>query len=265
MRPGGRSRPAGRSPARAYRLLLPAAIRPLAAALFAACVVVMVILGALVTHQTRAGWLDTAVEARVRASLGGEPGILNLLVRLGDPIPVTVMTTALVLACLATRRWRGAVLVAVAVPAAGAIAQFVLKPLIDRTSFGYLSFPSGRATSVFALAAAIAVLLADPPRRRMTPVLRLLLALTALLAAAAVAVAVVDEGIHYFTDAVGGAAVGIGVVLLTAFILDLLAAVRSAFWPASRPRALIAARPPARERAPHGWRRGRQTLRITSR
>ena len=33
----------------------------------------------------------------------------------------------------------------------------------------------------------------------------------------------VDKGIHYFTDVVGGAAVGTGVVLLIALILDLLA------------------------------------------
>ncbi len=181
------------------------------------------ILGALVTHKTRAGWLDTAVEARVRSSLGGEPAILNLLVQLGDPMPVTVMTAALVLACLATRRWRGAVLVAVAIPAAGAIEQLLLKPLIDRTLLGYLSFPSGRATSVFALAVAIAVLLVDPPHSRMPPTLRLLLAFIASLVAGGVAVAVVDEGIHYFTDVVGGAAVGTGVVLLIALILDLLA------------------------------------------
>ena len=57
-----------------WAALLPATIRPLAAALFAVCVAMTVILGALVTHKTRAGWLDTAVEARVRSSLGSEPG-----------------------------------------------------------------------------------------------------------------------------------------------------------------------------------------------
>ena len=213
LRPGSWSRPTVRSPGRAYRPLLPATIRLLAAALFAVCVAVTVILGTLVTHQTRAGWLDTSVEAWVRASLGGESAILNLLVRLGDPIPVTVMTAALVLACLATRRWLGAMLVAAAIPAAGAAAQLLLKPLVDRTLVGYLSFPSGRATSVFALATATAVLLVNPRRPRMRPALRLLLAAIAFLAAGAVAVAVVDEGIHYFTDVVGGAAVGTGVVL----------------------------------------------------
>ncbi len=40
--------------------------------------------------------------------------------------------------------------------------------------------------------------------------------------AAAVAVAVIGLEFHYFTDTVGGAAVGIGTVLLTAIILDFL-------------------------------------------
>lgn len=204
------------------RPLLPAAVRPLAAALLAVCVAVTVFLGAWFRHHTRAGWLDTAVDVRVRAGLGGHLVILNLLAGVGDPVPVTVMTAALLLACLATRRWRGAVLaaVAVAVPAAAALTQLLLKPLIGRTLQGDLSFPSGTATGVFALAAAFAVLLAGPLRPRMPAALRLLLALAAFLAAGAVAVALVGLGVHYFTDTVGGAAVGTAVVLVTALILD---------------------------------------------
>jgi membrane-associated phospholipid phosphatase len=204
------------------RPLLPAAVRPLAAGLLAVCVAVTVLLGAWFRHHTRAGWLDTAVDVRVRAGLGGHLATLNLLAGLGDPVPVTVMTAALLLACLATRRWRGAVLVAVAVPAAAALTQLLLKPLIGRTLQGDLSFPSGTATGVFALAAAFAVLLAGPVRPRMPAALRLLLALAAVLAAGAVAVALVGLGVHYFTDTVGGAAVGTAVVLATALILDRL-------------------------------------------
>jgi membrane-associated phospholipid phosphatase len=204
------------------RPLLPAAVRPLTAALLAACVAVTVLLGAWFRHHTRAGWLDTAVDVRVQASLGGHLATLNLLAGFGDPVPVTAMTAALLLVCLATRRWRGAVLVTVAVPAAAALTQLLLKPLIGRTLQGDLSFPSGTATGVFALAAAFAVLLAGPVRPRMPAALRLLLALAAFLAAGAVAVALVGLGIHYFTDTVGGAAVGTAVVLATALILDRL-------------------------------------------
>ena len=50
-----------------------------------------------------------------------------------------------------------------------------------------------------------------------------MLALMAVLLAAAVASAMVANGYHSFTDAVGGAAVGTGVVLACALTLDALA------------------------------------------
>jgi undecaprenyl-diphosphatase len=188
-------------------------------ALFA-CVAVTAVLGTLFIHGSRPGWLDAAVDTRVRAGLGGHSRLLNDLVFLGQPIPVIVMTVALVVACLATRRWRGAALVAVAVPAAEAVTELLLKPLIGRTLYGGLSYPSGHATGVFVLAAAVTVLLAGPLRPRLAGPLRLLLALAALLAAAAVAVALIGLGYHYFTDTVGGAAVAIGTVLGTALLVD---------------------------------------------
>jgi undecaprenyl-diphosphatase len=208
------------------RPLLPAAIRPLAAALLAACVAVTVFLGARFSQYTRAGRLDTAVDARVQAVLGGHLVLLNRLAAAGDPIPVTAMTAALLLACLATRRRRGAVLVAVAVPVAAVLTELVLKPVIGRTLAGELSFPSGHATGVFAVAAAFAVLLVDPLQPRMPAPLRLLLVLAVLLAACAVAAALVGMRAHYFTDTVGGAGVGTAVVLATALILDWLAPSR---------------------------------------
>jgi membrane-associated phospholipid phosphatase len=50
---------------------------------------------------------------------------------------------------------------------------------------------------------------------------RLLLAAGAALIAAAVPLAMVALGFHYFTDIVAGTAVGIGTVLLTALLIDL--------------------------------------------
>jgi len=209
------------------RPLVPAAVRPLAATLLAACVAITVFLGVRFSQHTRAGWLDTSVDARVQAALGGHSVLLNRVAALGDPIPVTAMTAALLLACLATRRWRGAVLVAVSLPSAAAVAQLLLKPVVGRTLAGALSFPSGHATGVFALAAAFAVLLVDPLRPRMPVALRLSLVLAVLVAACAVAAALVGLRAHYFTDTVGGAAVGVAVVLATALILDRLVRSRS--------------------------------------
>ena len=65
---------------------------------------------------------------------------------------MAVLTVILVLACLATRNWSGAVLATVAEPAAGALTESVLKPYVGRIDQAR-SFPSGHATSLFALAA----------------------------------------------------------------------------------------------------------------
>jgi membrane-associated phospholipid phosphatase len=145
---------------------------------------------------------------------------------LGTLGPVTLMTLALVVACVATRRWSGAVLAAVAAPGATALTEYVLKPYIG----GPLDagFPSGHATSMFALAAVCAVLLAKPPRRRVPAAVRLLLAFMALALATTVTVTMIAWGAHTFTEALAGAAVGIGVALACALTLDLALSSRSA-------------------------------------
>lgn len=202
------------------RPLLTAAARPLAATVVVACLAVTALLGALVWHQTQAGWLDGSVDLRVRAAAGGHWRLLDFVVLFGRSAQVTVMAAVLTLACVAARRWRGAVLVAIAVPAAGALTEFLLKPLFGRLLSGQLSYPSGHTTGVIALAVTFAVLLADPSRPRLPAAVRLLLAALAFLAAGAVAVAVVALGLHYFTDTIGGAATGTAVVLLTALSID---------------------------------------------
>ena len=161
------------------------------------------------------------MDARIQGLLDSYQGPLHLLSRLGGLLSVAELTAALVLACLVTRRWRGAVLAALAVPAATTLTEFVLKPLIGRSIRGYASFPSGHATAMFALAAICAVLLANPPRPRLPRAVRLLLAAGAVLVAVAVPVAMVAQGFHYFTDIVAGAAVGVGTVLLITLLIDL--------------------------------------------
>jgi undecaprenyl-diphosphatase len=201
-------------------------MRPLAAALLAACVAITVILGALLAHHTREDTLDAVVDARVQAGIGGHLGVLNRLAMLGDRLPVAVMAAALFLACLVTRRWRGAALVVVAVPVAHALTERILKPLVGRSlPNGTASFPSGHETRVSTLVAALAVLLVGPLRPSVPAVIRLLLALAMLATAGAVALALVGKGAHYFTDTVGGAAVGTALVLATAFFLDWLVPV----------------------------------------
>jgi membrane-associated phospholipid phosphatase len=208
-----------RRPAVPRPLLSPALRRP-AAVLVTGCAAVTAFLALVFAGQARPDGLDTAVDAHVRSALGRYGAQTHLLAGLGGLGPVTVLTTALVLACLVTRRWRAAALAGLAVPAAVALTEYVLKPLAGRTIRGYPSFPSGHATALFALAATCAVLLAGPARPRLPGAVRLLLVLGAALVAAAVATAMVARGYHYFTDTVAGTAVAIGMVLLTALLID---------------------------------------------
>jgi len=204
----------------AARPLLPPAARVPAVVVLAVCVVVAAVLGAMYAHQSQAGWLDAKADAWVQSLLAGHPALLNRVALLGSPVPMIAMTAAMALACLVTRRRRGALFVVIAVPLAAVLTGWVLKPLIGRTLHGYLSFPSGHTTSVFAVAAVLAVLLTGPLRPRLAAPVRLLCVLAAFAAASATAAAMVGMGAHYFTDAVGGVAVAVGAVLATALAID---------------------------------------------
>jgi membrane-associated phospholipid phosphatase len=63
---------------------------------------------------------------------------------------------------------------------------------------------------------------------------RLLLVLAAGLIAAGVAASMVARGYHYFTDTVAGTAVGVGMVLLTALLIDRAAGSPRAWSPIHR-------------------------------
>ena len=206
--------------------------------MLAACAAVTVVLATLFAGRGKPGWLDSVMDPRFRALQGRFPAVVNWLPDLGTLKPVTLMTLALVLACVATHRWSGAILAAVAEPAAIGLTEYVLKPSIGQAMWWGTShsYPSGHATGMFALAAIFAVLLFDPPGRRVPGVTLLLLVFIAvLLLAAAVAAAMVAIGAHTFTDAVGGAAVGTGMVMACALALDLVAEVlRGGRWAARR-------------------------------
>ena len=187
-----------------------------------ACATVAAVLGALFAGQSRPDWLDAAVGHWLRSSIGTHPAPLHVLANFGGPPLVTALTVVLVLAAVVARRGRGAGRAAVAVPLAVGLTELALKPLFGRTIGGALSYPSGHATSGFALATVAAILFAGPARPRIPAFARRLLLLGAFLFAAAVAVAMVGLWYHYFTDIIGGAAVGAGTVILTALVLTAL-------------------------------------------
>jgi undecaprenyl-diphosphatase len=168
---------------------------------------------------------DLAVSAEVKARLAAHPHLLSMAARLGSPKAVVGGSIVLALLCLVVRRRRAALFALVAAPAAGAVTEYVLKPLVHRQQHvDALLFPSGHTTGAFALAMAVVVLLLPHEGTRLLPaVARLVVAIAALAVAAVVAVAVVALGWHYVTDAVGGVVTAVVVVVGVAGFLDVRA------------------------------------------
>jgi undecaprenyl-diphosphatase len=211
---------------RPCRPLLAATARPWAAALLACCAILVAVLGVLFAHQAAAGSLDRAVDSPIITWLGGDQRLALWLAAPGSSIPATVLCAAIVLACLVTGRANGAVLAALALPAAVGLDDALLKHLVHRTYLGLLAYPSGHTTAIFALAATTAVVLLGPLRPPRARLLRVLVFAITCVLGVLVAVGVIGLQWHYFTDTVGGAAVGIAAVCGLALVLDLPAARR---------------------------------------
>ena len=141
-----------------------------------------------------------------------DTGALVRIVKLGDPL-VLVLGTLLATALVVRRDRLRALACLVGPPLAAVLVELALKPLVGRRFEGVLSYPSGNVTNVAAVSAALA--LAAPARWRAVMVV--------LGSATTVAMAVAVTGLrwHYPTDALGGAALGVGVVLLVDGVLHL--------------------------------------------
>jgi len=221
----------------AARPLLAASARPWAIALLAGCAILVAVLGALFARQTTADPLDRAVDAPVIAWFAARQDLAGWLAYPGTLIPAVVLSVAIAVGCLLAGRRNGSVLAIAAVPAATGLCEALLKPLVHRTYLGQLTYPSGHTATVFALAATIVVLLlaspasappaatapaATAPRR----VPRMLTSAAACVVGLVVGIAVIGLRYHNFSDAVAGAAVGIGTVCGLALLLDLPAVRR---------------------------------------
>jgi undecaprenyl-diphosphatase len=186
---------------------------------------VIATLGLLLRGQAQPDRLDSAVDTAMVASFTGHRGVLPWLALPGSTIPLIAVSAVIAVGCLIARRPNGAVLAVTAVPMTAFLDDTVVKHLVNRTHFGRLSFPSGHTASAMTLAAVLGVLLHDPARRTATRVARAALVLVACAIAALVAVGVMGLRWHYFTDTVGGAALGAGTVLTLAFLIDLVPGV----------------------------------------
>jgi membrane-associated phospholipid phosphatase len=217
------------------RPLLRDARRTRARPLLAGCVIVIAALGLLLRDQARPDGLDSAVDAATVASFGGHQGILPWLALPGSTVPLIAVSAAIAVGCLIARRQNGAVLAVTAVPATAFLDDTVLKHLVDRTHLGQLSFPSGHTASAMTLATVLGVLLHDPARRTATRVARAAIVAVACAVTALVAAGVIGLRWHYFTDTVGGVALGAGTVLALAFLIDLAPVVLRRFLTVVRP------------------------------
>jgi membrane-associated phospholipid phosphatase len=204
------------------RPLLRDARRTRAWPVLAACVTVIVTLGLLVRGHAQPDGFDSAVDAAVVAFYSGRHGILPWLALPGSTIPLIAVSAAIAVGCLIARRRNGVVLAVTAVPATAFLNDTVLKHLVGRTHLGQLSFPSGHAAAAMTLATLLGVLLHDPARRTASRAARAALVVLACAVAALVALAVIGLRWHYFTDTVGGVALGTGTVLALAFLIDLV-------------------------------------------
>ena len=141
-----------------------------------------------------------------------DSAVLIRITDLGTPVVLIVATVISGVVALRTDRIRAAA--CILGPAAVAICvEFVIKPIVGRHYEGVLSYPSGNVADVAAVATAWAVAV---PRW-----LRLPVAIVGAAVTAAMAVAVVGLRWHYPSDALGGAVLGVGIVLFIDGFLHL--------------------------------------------
>lgn len=173
---------------------------------------VMAALGVIVAGHNGAVVLDAPGSAIIELFAGHRTSAV-VLAELGGPESIGLLVAALAVVLLVRGRRCAAALVVLAPATAGALTEFLLKPLVDRPLGTSLAFPSGHATATWALASAVVLLLAGSglPRR-----VRLVDSAVAVGIAAVNSVALVGAQYHLFTDVVGGAGVGIGVSCLVA-------------------------------------------------
>ncbi|WP_165485987.1 phosphatase PAP2 family protein [Frankia sp. Cppng1_Ct_nod] len=168
--------------------------------------------------------IDAAIDPRLAYRFGRQRRLFETVIALGNPTNVALASAALAGLCLLMGARRAALLSLVGPPLAGALTEWVLKPLVDRRHLGGLAFPSGHTTGACAVAVVLVLLLLPGGAlRNLAAPVRVLLWYAAAVFSAGVGLGVVVLRYHYATDVVGGAAVAVTVILAFAWTLDRLA------------------------------------------
>jgi membrane-associated phospholipid phosphatase len=154
------------------------------------------------------------LDRRGFAAIATSPGstVLLRIADLGSPVSLVIGTVVAAVVAATYDRWRAAACVAGPLVTV-VLVEYVLKPAVGRHYEGVLSYPSGNVADVAAVATALSV--AAP--RWIRP---------AVVAAGAVAVGLITFAViglrwHYPSDALGGAVLGVAVVLLADGALHL--------------------------------------------
>lgn len=171
----------------------------------------------------RAGWVDHAIDARIRHRLRDQLQVLHHVVTLADPASIVAICAVLAAIFFFTGRRRAAVLAVLGPLVAVGVTDLLLKPAIGRRMGDGLAFPSGHTTAAVSVALVVVVVLLGPSRPRWPAPARWAASALAVCGAGMVAVALVGSGYHYATDTLGGFCVAVMVVPTMAWLVDRLA------------------------------------------
>jgi membrane-associated phospholipid phosphatase len=199
-------------------LIAPVARRA-ARRLVAGCAALAVLLGLVFFHGTTPDAVDRVIDSSIITRLSSHQNFMFDITRLGTLGPAAAISLAL---ALFSRRLNGAVLSITAVLAATVVCDYVFKPVVHRTYYGHLAYPSGHTCAVTAMTTVLVILVCRPGVRNQWRVLSLVISLLAIVA---IALAVITLRWHYFTDTIAGFAIGAGTVVALALLIDRIPAL----------------------------------------
>ncbi|WP_326648318.1 MULTISPECIES: phosphatase PAP2 family protein [unclassified Streptomyces] len=201
--------------------VLPPSLRAWLGLIAALAALVVVVLGLLYAGHSEPGRVDRWIIQPTADSVRPPWRRVALAIDfLGEPAGAAVLVVAAVTGCLLLRRPRAAVLVVAGVGMTVGTAT-LLKSLVGRTIHGdgNLSYPSGHAAFLTALALVVALLAAGRLGLGRTAGTSVVLA-AALVGGAAMGWAQVALGAHYPTDVLGGWCTALAVTPATAWLVD---------------------------------------------
>jgi membrane-associated phospholipid phosphatase len=179
----------------------------------------VLIIGARVSHTGKPLGIDLDVYRALRSIR-----FLGRFVDLGSAPTVALLAVVLGVFALERRDAFGVVVCALAPAAAGALTQWVAKPVFGRSLPWHADvYPSGHVTGAAAMAVVAVVLAYRYGGRRVARAV----APIALSVPVVVAIAVTVRVYHYATDAVGGMAIGLATAIVVVVGADAVIAAGS--------------------------------------